>query len=131
MTDDLKAHLIDLEKARCAAVSSGDRAALEALTADEISFTHSTGFTEDRAAHLASLGTYERQLTRGDDLTVRFFGETAVIAGTLHAHFPKAGTGGTPVDFDCHALGVWAKQGESWKQVAFASSGQLPDSLRP
>jgi len=129
MSDDLTAHLISLEHARCAAVSTGDRASLEKLTGDEVSFTHSTGFTEDRAAHLDSLGTYERRLTRGDDLKVRFFGDTAVITGTLHAHFPTAGIGETPVDFDCHAIGVWVNQDQSWKQVAFASSGQLPDAL--
>jgi hypothetical protein len=129
MTDDLTTHLIALEHARCAAISSGDRAALEELTGDEVSFTHSTGFTEDRAAHLDSLGAYERQLTRGDDLKVRFYGDTAVMTGTLKAHFPKAGLGDSPVDFDCHAIGVWVKQDQSWKHVAFASSGQLPEAL--
>ena len=46
---------------------------------------------------------------------VRIYGDVAVMTGTLHAHFPKAGPGETPVDFDAHALQVWAKQDGSWK----------------
>lgn len=132
MSDDaLIAHLIELEQERCAAISCDDRAKVDALTGDTLTYTHSTAQTEDRGAHLASIGSYERRLTRDDDLRVRVYGDAAVITGTIHAHFPKAGPGETPVDFDAHALQVWVSQGGIWKQVAFASSGQLPDSIRP
>lgn len=132
MSDDgLIAQLIELEQERCAAISCDDRAKVDALTGDTLTYTHSTAQTEDRRAHLASIGSYERRLTRDDDLRVHVYGDAAVMTGTIHAHFPKAGPGETPVDFDAHTLQVWVSQGGSWKQVAFASSGQLPESIRP
>ncbi len=129
--DDVIAHLMELEQERCAAISRDDRTKVDELTGNTLSYTHSTAQTEDREAHLASLGSYERRLTRADDLTVRLYGDVAVMTGTLHAHFPKAGPGETAVDFDAHALQVWVNQAGGWKQVAFASSGQLPESIRP
>jgi ketosteroid isomerase-like protein len=130
MPDDIGAHLIALEHARCAAVSSSDAAAVESLNAEDLTYTHNTGMTEDLTAHLSSLSAYERHLTRADDLSVRVYGDVAVMTGTVHAGYPAAGPGGMPVEFDAHALQVWVKHGEGWKQVAFASSGQLPDVLR-
>ena len=129
--EQLIAQLIELERARCAAISSDDRAAVDELTGDTLTYTHSTAVTEDRDAHLASLGTYPRRLSRPEAPLVRLYGDVAVMTGPVHAHFPEAGPGKTPVDFGAHALQVWVRQNGSWKQVAFASSGQLPDSIRP
>jgi ketosteroid isomerase-like protein len=129
MPDEIIARLVALEHARCAAVSNSDAAAVELLNGDDLTYTHNTGMTEDLRAHLVSLSAYERHLSRTDDLTVRVYGDVAVMTGTVHAGYPAAGPGGTPVEFDAHALQVWVKQDESWKQVAFASSGQLPDTL--
>ncbi|HEX3803449.1 MAG TPA: nuclear transport factor 2 family protein [Solirubrobacteraceae bacterium] len=130
MPDDIAARLMGLEHARCAAVSNSDAAAVGRLNGDDLTYTHNTGMTEDLKAHLASLSAYERRLSRADDLAVRVYGDVAVMTGTVHAGYPTAGPGGTPVEFDAHALQVWVKEGQSWKQVAFASSGQLPDALR-
>jgi ketosteroid isomerase-like protein len=131
MSDEIIDQLVGLEHARCIAVSNSDAAAVELLNSGDLTYTHNTGMTEDLQAHLKSLSAYERHLSRTDDLTVRVYGDVVVMTGTVHAAYPTAGPGGTPVEFDAHGLQVWVKQDDGWKQVAFAASGQLPDSLRP
>jgi hypothetical protein len=130
MPDDLTAQLVDLEHARCLAITNGDIPTLEALNRDDLTYTHTGGQTEDLSSFLSNIGTYPRVITRSDDLTVRVYGDVAVMTGTLHATFPARDGGTEPIALDSHALQVWVKEGESWKQSAFAASAQLPDSLR-
>ena len=102
MSDDaLIAQLIELEQERCAAISCDDRAKVDALTGDTLTYTHSTAQTEDRGADLASIGSYERRLTRDDDLTVRVYGDAPIMTGTIDVDFPKAGRGETPGRLRC------------------------------
>src|SRR5579871_471661 len=129
MPDDLTAQLIDLEHARCAAITNADIATLELLNSDDLTYTHTGGQTEDRESFLSNIAKYPREITRSDDLRVRLYGDVAVMTGTLHATFP-APDGAEPIQLDSHALQVWVRDGESWKQSAFAASAQLPDALR-
>jgi hypothetical protein len=130
MADDLIAQLIELEHARCLAITNGDVAALQELNSSDLTYTHTGGQTEDLESFLGNLVKYPREVWRSDDLTVRVYGGTAVMTGTLHATFPARDGGSERIALDSHALQVWVKQGESWKQCAFAASAQLPDALR-
>ncbi len=130
MPDDLTAQLIDLEHARCLAITNADIPALELLNSGDLTYTHTGGQTEDLQAFLSNIAKYPREITRGDDLHIRIYGDVAVMTGTLHATFPARDGGGETIKLDSHALQVWVKHGESWKQCAFAASAQLPDSLR-
>jgi ketosteroid isomerase-like protein len=129
MNDDLTAQLIDLEHARCVATSNGDAAALVQMNTDDLTYTHTTGIVDDIESLLASLDGVPRQITRGDDLRVRFYGDVAVMTGSLTARFPTPQGGGGPLELETQALQVWVKSGESWKQAAFAASGQLPAAM--
>ena len=130
MTDDTTAQLIELEHARCLAITRADIAALEKLNSEDLTYTHTGGQTEDLTSFLANIAKYRREITRGDDLRVRLYGDVAVLTGTLHATFPARDPGGEPIALDSHALQVWVRQGDGWKQSAFAASAQLPDALR-
>jgi ketosteroid isomerase-like protein len=130
MQEDLTAQLVDLEHARCLAITSVDIDALRAMNSDDLTYTHTGGMTEDLEAFLASIAKHPREITRKDDLEVRLYGDVAVMTGWLHATFPHPEGGGERVELDSHALQVWVKEGESWKHTAFAASAQLPDALR-
>jgi Domain of unknown function (DUF4440) len=127
MHDDLTAHLISLEQQRCTAISSGDTEALGILLADDLTHTHITGKTQDRNTYLAGLAGRPRETARGDDLRVRIYGDTAVMTGTLRNSFPAADPDIPARVVEIHALQVWVKQSDGWRQVAFASSAQRPD----
>jgi ketosteroid isomerase-like protein len=118
--------LIALEITRCEAISAGDLDAVAALLADDLSHTHVTGATQDKAALLAGLKSRPRTTTRGDGLRVRVYGDTAVMTGTLRNVFPPTEPGGDAVEMEAHALQVWVRTEPGWLQVAFAASGSAP-----
>jgi ketosteroid isomerase-like protein len=128
MSDEVTAELLRLEEERCKAISAGDVVTLGHLLADDLTHTHVTGRTEDKAAYLAALGGRPRVTTRRD-LKVRVYGDVAIMTGTLINTFPSDGRA-IRQPMEAHALQVWIKTGDGWKQAAFASSG-LPADAAP
>lgn len=128
---DPAAVLIDLERARCEATSSGDVAALREMYTDDMTYTHSTGVTQDVEALLDGVARSAPRLTRGDDLRVRFYGANfAVMTGMMRAELSAPDGSGTIFVLEPHVLQVWVRtSGGAWKQAAFASSSQLPPAL--
>jgi len=120
--DEDAAELIALETERCRAISELDLPALEKILADDLTHTHITGHTEDKAAYLAGLSGRQRKTTRGD-LSVRIYGDAAVMTGALINEFPAA-AGNVAVRPEIQALQVWVRSGGTWQMVAFGSSGQ-------
>jgi hypothetical protein len=121
-SDNEVADLIALEAERCRAISEPDLPALEKILADDLTHTHITGHTEDKATYLAGLSGRPRNTTRGD-LSVRVYGDAAVMTGALINEFPAAG-GNAPARLEIQALQVWVRSGGTWQMVAFGSSGQ-------
>jgi len=115
--------VIRLERERCRAISSGEIAALERLLGDDLTHTHTSGKKDDKASYLALVKGSNRKTTRGDDLRVRLYGDVAVMTGTQCNEFPPSEPGGEPRRVELQVLQVWVNDGDSWKQVAFASSG--------
>jgi Domain of unknown function (DUF4440) len=121
-SDDEAADLIALENERCRAISELDIPALEKILAEDLTHTHITGQTEDKATYLAGLSGRPRKTTRGD-LSVRRYGDAAVMTGALINEFP--GDGVRPqARSEIQALQVWVRSVGRWQMVAFASSGQ-------
>lgn len=99
------------------AMLNPERAALEALSHDAVSYGHSAGRIENRAQFIANL--VERGNPFGEinitNQTIQVMGEDAIVRHTLTGHT----TGGgriTPVNIGI--LQVWKKQGGAWKLFA-------------
>jgi Domain of unknown function (DUF4440) len=120
--DDETAELIALETQRCRAISELDIPALERILADDLTHTHITGHTEAKATYLAGLSGRQRKTTRGN-LSVRIYGDAAVMTGALINEFPAA-AGNASARLEIQALQVWVRSGGTWQMVAFGSSGQ-------
>jgi ketosteroid isomerase-like protein len=124
-SDAVTEELLRLEDERCRAISAGDVDALGRLLADDLTHTHVTGRTENKVTYLAALGGRPRITTRRD-LTVRAYGETAIMTGILvNTFLPDGGAARAPME--AQALQVWVKTGGEWKQAAFVAS-PLPAS---
>jgi ketosteroid isomerase-like protein len=122
VSDAVTEELLRLEDERCRAISAGDVDTLSRLLTDDLTHTHITGRTEDKAAYLAGLGGRPRTTTR-NALTVRVYGETAIMTGTLVNAFPPgAGAGTARPPMEAQALQVWVRTGDGWQQAAFVAS---------
>jgi ketosteroid isomerase-like protein len=127
--DSAAAELLQLEAERCRAISAGDVAALGQLLADDLTHTHVTGRTEDKATYLAALGGRPRVTTRRE-LKVRVHGDAAIMTGTLINAFPPDGGTVRPAS-EAQALQVWIKAGGGWKLAAFVAFPLPPGPLPP
>ncbi len=110
--------ILDLETKRIAAMVAKDIPALDALLADDLSYTHSGGTTDTKASFLTLIK--ERGRYQGIDyLTnqVSAWGEsTAMVRGL--AQIRLEGTAGYQVLF----LDVWAIRNGTWKMVAWQAT---------
>lgn len=109
--DDLKA----LEAQRCAAISAGDTEALRALLTEDYVHVHMTAAVDDREGHLNAVASRPRTATRGD-LTVRVYGDLAVITGELTNHMAPPGQEPRAIRAFCHEVAV--RSGGGWRFAA-------------
>jgi hypothetical protein len=112
-----RSEVLALEAERCRAISDGDWPALEALLADDLTHTHLTGITQDKATYLAHVRGNPRRTSRGD-LTVRIYGDVAVVVG------PQVNVVDQGVEQPSVGLQVWVRRPPTWELVASGSSGQ-------
>ncbi|SRR5690554_6283052 len=108
------------EKAVAAAVEhlrqamlSGDKAALESLTAPELSYGHSSGLIEDRKTFVDALVTGKSSFKEINliNQTITVTGNVAVVRHEMHG---VANSGPVKIGI----LLVWQGKGDKWKLVA-------------
>lgn len=99
------------------AMVDGDKAQLEALTADELSYGHSSGTIEDKATFVATLVSKKSDFVSIDlsEQTIKIAGNTALVRHLLSA---ETNDGGNPGHVDLGILLVWQKQDGKWKLLA-------------
>jgi hypothetical protein len=109
------------ELARFEAAQQVDLETLGKLLADDLTYTHSTGRLETKAAFLESLKTGKLQFKRIEpaDLQVRVFGTTAVINGTAKMSVVNEGQA---KDIELRFTDVWVNHAGRWQMVAWQSS---------
>jgi ketosteroid isomerase-like protein len=100
-----------------AAMISKDKSVLEKLTADELSFGHSTNVIQDKSAFLNDVLSGPTNFQKIDitNQTIRVTGDIAIVRNVSSiTGTNKAG----PLDIKIGVLMIWRKQGSDWKLLA-------------
>lgn len=99
------------------AMVDGDRASLEKIATAELTYGHSSGKLEDKAAFVEAIASGKSDFVTIDltEQTITVSGDVAIVRHKL------AGTtndGGKPGTVNLAILTVWKKQGKEWKLLA-------------
>ena len=122
--DSPEAEVRKAEEARIAATLKGDVAALSALFADGMTYVHSSAKLETRQEFLDLIktGFYQYKSIAPREVTVRFYGQTAILAGLADI---EVVSGGTPASPKLRFTEVWVKGPHGWQLAAWHST-RLP-----
>ncbi len=90
---------------------------LEKLTAEDLTYGHSSGELEDKEAYIHAVvqGPYDYLSITAEDQTITVTGKNAVVR---HRFIAKANNDGEPSALTLGVLMVYQKQGKAWKLLA-------------
>ncbi len=127
--DSPEAEVKKAEEARIAATIKGDVAALSALFADGMTYVHSSAKLETRQEFLDLIksGFYQYKSIATHDVTVRVYGQTAILAGLADI---EVVSDGKPVSPKLRFTEVWVKGAHGWQLVVWHST-RLPAPPTP
>jgi ketosteroid isomerase-like protein len=99
------------------AMVDGDKAGLQKVTADQLSYGHSSGKVEDKATFVDNIVSGKSDFVTIDltNQTVAVVGDAAIVRHTLAA---TTNDGGNPGNVKLNILLVWQKQKGEWKLLA-------------
>jgi ketosteroid isomerase-like protein len=99
------------------AMIDGDKAGLEKITSDKLSYGHSSGKVEDKATFVDNIvsGKSDFVTIELTNQTVSVSGDAAVVRHTLSA---TTNDNGNPGSVKLNILLVWQKQKGQWKLLA-------------
>ena len=99
------------------AMIDADKSALENLAAEEISYGHSNGLVQDKAAFVEAIASGKNvfKTIHLSGQTIRVAGNTALVRHTFDAEVVNNGTSGAA---HIGVLLVWQKQKGKWKLLA-------------
>ena len=117
-TADDKAVKDNVEALRMAMLKA-DKAKLEALCADQLSYSHSDGRVENKTQVINGVMTRKAVVKSIDwpEMTVAVVGPNAIVR---HLYVSESELDGKPQSVRIGALQVWQKQGNDWKLLARA-----------
>ncbi len=115
MTDQIHAVIAARETALYKAMLAFDYAALDAILSDEVSYIHSTGVVEDKAAYFAGLrrGEYEYGDIERISGTTRVFAGIAMTTGVITMLVGAGGSAKSTIRLQ-HVL-IWAEERGAWR----------------
>jgi ketosteroid isomerase-like protein len=124
--DPRVADIIALDEARRAAMIAEDFAALDRLLADDLVHVHAAGNTDTKAQYLKMIADFcvFVAIERGP-MTVRFYGDTAVLTGPM-THTVRIKPTGAIRTMEAFGTQVWARDGDSWRQVLYQATEIAP-----
>ena len=116
--------VIDLDKKRMQAMAAKDVAALEALIADDLVYTHSSARLDTKRSLIDGMTSGKTVYTAVDpsDVKAQDLGDTVVLTGVAQI---KVTVGGTPNAFGVRFTDVYAKRNGRWQMVTWQST-RLP-----
>lgn len=99
------------------AMIDADKAGLQKLTADQLSYGHSSGRVEDKAAFIENIVS-----GKSDFVTIEFTNQTVAISGDAaivrHTLSATTNDNGTPGTVKLNILLIWQKQKGQWMMLA-------------
>jgi hypothetical protein len=99
------------------AMISQDKSALENLTAEELSYGHSTGTIENKSEFVKNVLTGPTKFSSIDFTDQRIeITDNIAIVRDIAAY--KGSNNSTPLDVKIGLLMIWRKQGANWKLLA-------------
>ena len=124
-TDDEEAVKQAVEALRKAIIAQ-DRATLETLAAEQLSYSHSDAHLEDKAKFINAIMTRKAVFKSLEfpELTVSIAGNNAIVR---HLWVSESELDGKVTNTKIGVLQVWQKQDSGWKLLARASF-KLPES---
>jgi len=107
-----------MERDRAAAVVKADVATLEGLTSDDYVLINANGQVSNKAETMSMIKTGKIKLTANEvsDLSVRVYGDTAVVTGKSTA---KGSINGIELKGPVMFTRVYVKKNGKWQSVAF------------
>ena len=110
-----------IERARFAAMTRRDAAALEPMLAQELLYCHSNGECETREQFLATLasGRIRYRAIEPRELRVRAYGEVAVVNGRIEV---DGEIGGRPAALTLIFTDVYVRRDGRWQLIAWQST---------
>jgi len=99
------------------AMVDADKASLEKIADEKLSYGHSGGKIEDKTAFISNIASGKSDFVSIDlsDQTVAISGNTAIVRHTLIAETNDNGVAG---HVKLYVLLVWSKEGSQWKLLA-------------
>jgi ketosteroid isomerase-like protein len=99
------------------AILDGDKTTLEKISAEKLTYGHSSGQIENKEEFVAALATGKADFTRIDisDQKILITGNTAIVRHVLKGEVVLSGNT-TPLNLS--VMLVWQKQGKDWKLLA-------------
>ncbi len=124
--NDVEQQIIQLEKQRLEAMTSADTDALALILADELTYTHTSAAQDTKQSLIQAIqsGTLKYESIATDDVSVRVYGDTAVVTGSAKLTVVARGQQNS---FGLRFTDVYAKQEERWQMVAWQST-RLPEA---
>jgi len=115
------AQILELEKERNRAITSGDAAALERMTSDDYTFITLRGELRTKAEIVQGFktGAFHYDSRQISDLNVRVYGTTAVVTGRS---IQKGSENGKDYSGDYRFTRVYVKQDGRWQTVALQTT---------
>ena len=118
--------VLQAEKDRFAAMIKGDRAALERLLADDLTYTHSSALFEDKAQFIKSVTSgnidYVSVTPSESDWKVRVEGNVAIVNGLAAVNVVDQGK---DLKFKLRYTTVHRNQGGRWQLLSWQAT-RLP-----
>ena len=120
------AQVLAVEKQWNDARAHGDVTTLERILTDDWTVTHANGTTDTKATYLADLKSGARQFG-GDvterDVTVRFFGDVAIVSGSSESVVTLNGQrqGGS-----LHFTRVYVRRNGAWRMAVSQATTRQP-----
>ncbi len=117
------------DKARVAAMQSGDRSQLDAIFSDELRYAHSNGVVDSKKSFIEILAGGKTKYLGYDYEEQNFtFPAPGIALMTGRAHI-KADAGGTIMDGVLSFLAVWREEKGQWRFLAWQSC-KLPPAAK-